>query len=80
MRSLTSGPVKRHARCGCADARDDAVAIPQSGQEILERKMKLLIIAGFRRDRGNRSRELAVLGIIGIRNDLHRTPLHQLED
>src|SRR5271170_857365 len=34
--------------------------------------MKLFVVAGLCRDSGNRSCELAVLGIIGIRNDLHR--------
>jgi len=57
--------------CG-AKAHNAAVAISQSWQEILDGEMKLLVIAGLCRYRGNRPCELPILGIIGIRNDLYR--------
>jgi len=71
---------KRRPWCCSTNAIDGAGAISQSGYDILEGIVKLSKIASLCTDCGDRSRESAVFGIIGISKLLAQTAPHQSED
>jgi hypothetical protein len=65
----------RESQAGCraADTPDHAVAVSQPGHKVLKGIVEFLEVAGFGFDAGDRASEFAVLGIVGVGNDFHRS-------
>src|SRR5215813_405487 len=61
-----------HARRCRPYSNDAAISLTRPRQNVLNRKVILLVVTGLRFNTRNRTCQLSVLWIIGIGNDLHR--------